>query len=537
MINNSVDFDYSINQILKATNTTIYMQPEILKSDYINNTFNEIEKTLNTLYEKTRYLEDAIAYTEKFLNTRIDYFNNEIGSVLHEIENIADSSKNLSYISYNVPFVQNTKTLLDRDGLTKLHPLTIKNNELTLDNKINTEQDCHAIWSRVSDFIPYKDNLYDVLIDNHSSNGLPYRSIYLESKVIADGLSETIIVCFKEQTVINSINIKPVNCVIKNLIFGLANGVEEYVGDYSVNMIMESRICNYIKFDLVCTTYNYNNYTLDKKYMTGNNAWSKLQYFEYADYTGLINFKSNKFDLWKNTNISSTEGLFENLYDNESEEFSIENIQSMVVNRTSINSSTGEKTTDLYSSEDKKQLATMKMYSYIFGVDSFSVSNHELFTDGYMISDPIYIGSLKEGEYIRLDVKDNRYDNCEISYAILDGDREIPISIMKDDLINEELIFNNADTRFSMNYEGEIIKKDGKITYLSYAEAKEKAVNGDRYAITYKSSMDYYDYKPLNDTIQVKCYIRTYGQVRNVPSISSIRIKKYGEESLWINRY
>ena len=108
---------------------------------------------------------------------------------------------------------------------------------------------------------------------------------------------------------------------------------------------------------------------------------------------------------------------------------------------------------------------------------------------------------------------------------------------MKDDLINEELIFNNADTRFSMNYEGEIIKKDGKITYLSYTEAKEKAVNGDRYAITYKSSMDYYDYKPLNDTIQVKCYIRTYGQVRNVPSISSIRIKKYGEESLWINRY
>ena len=48
-------------------------------------------------------------------------------SILHEIENISDSSKNLSYVSYNVPFVKNTEVLSDRDGLSEISPLIIKN--------------------------------------------------------------------------------------------------------------------------------------------------------------------------------------------------------------------------------------------------------------------------------------------------------------------------------------------------------------------------------------------------------------------------
>mgnify|MGYP006363847977 FL=1 len=78
MINDTIDFDYAISKILHGTETNIYLQPEILKSDYINESFKQIENTLNTLYEKTRYLEDSIAYTKQFLETRINYFDNEI---------------------------------------------------------------------------------------------------------------------------------------------------------------------------------------------------------------------------------------------------------------------------------------------------------------------------------------------------------------------------------------------------------------------------------------------------------------------------
>ena len=60
----------------------------------------------------------------------------------------------------------------------------------------------------------------------------------------------------------------------------------------------------------------------------------------------------------------------------------------------------------------------------------------------------------------------------------------------------------------------------------------------DRYSITYKPVDNKFNFTPLNDTIQIKCYIRTLNKtVEQIPYISSISIRKYGEESLWTNRY
>ena len=185
----------------------------------------------------------------------------------------------------------------------------------------------------------------------------------------------------------------------------------------------------------------------------------------------------------------------------------------------------------------------MTMYSYIYGIDYFNVRNVDYQTDGYMISDPITIGNLKEGEYIRLNVKHNRQETGEISYSIMDGDIEVPIAIMEDDMIQNELIFSNVDTRFEMDFEAtyyspEVVRQNGMIIESSYIDAKNKATdNTNRYSITYRPSTNFYEYKPLNDTIRIKCYIRRYGKSKYVPHISSISIRKYGEDSLWINRY
>lgn len=501
MINDTIDFDYAINKIGENTTPMVYLQSNVLNSDNLNKSFEEIEKTLNTLYEKTRYLEDAIAYTRAFLETRINDFHNDINSVLHEIENTADSAKNLSYISYNVPFVKNTKTITDRDGITNIRPLVIRNNELTLDYLIDKEQN-FSMWSRMGDSIPYKDNLKNVKTE-------PYRTVYLEEKLAPTGMRETIYVYFNEPTLVNCLNIKPVNCVVKELKFGLVNGIEEYVGDYTVGMSIDNRICTYIKFDLVCMNYDSLVYTLDKKLMT-DNLWSKIQEFEYNQMSNI----ETKFDA------------------------------SVIISKTVTSASSGEKRTIAYNSKENKTTTNLKMYSYVFGVDEFDIKNSEYHSDGYMISDPITIGSLKEGEYIRLAVKHTKNDCCEISYAILDGDREIPIGIMEEEWVENELIFGNIDTRFemdfdsSLSYEGEIIKKNGARIDTSYIDAKAQALeSNDRYSISYKTGMDYYNYKPLNKTIKVKCYIRTFGKVKNIPYISSIAIRKYGEESLWINRF
>ena len=498
MIKDTIDFDYAISQIAKNTEPTVYLQGNVLNSDYINKSFKEIEKNLNTLYEKTRYLEDAIAYTKEFLETRIHHFSNEISSVLHEIENVADSAKNLSYISYNVPFIKGTKQLTDRDGVKTITPLVIRNNNLTLDYLINQNQEFTS-WTRVCDSVPYESNIKKVTEEN-------YRSIYLEEKTIPGGLTETIFVHFKQPTVVNVLDIEPVNCAIKNLKFGLINGIEETVGDYSIDMSTDIRICNYIKFDLVCSSYNLNVYTLNKALMT-DNIWSIIRDFEYSSIANL----ESKFDA------------------------------SAIISKSVTNSITGQKKTIAYASQDGISTTTMKLYSYVFGINKFEIKNSQYYTDGYMISDPITIGHLEENEYIRLDVKHNK-NGGEIAYSILDGDIEVPIAIMTDEWIENELVFGSEDTRFPMDYdtviENPIIKKNGSIIETTYVDAKKLAENSnDRYSITYKASQDYFDYKPLNKTIRIKCYIRSYGNVKHIPYISSITIKKYGEESLWINRF
>ena len=151
---------------------------------------------------------------------------------------------------------------------------------------------------------------------------------------------------------------------------------------------------------------------------------------------------------------------------------------------------------------------------------------------------------LKKGEYIRLDVSHQKNECCEISYSIIDGDVEVPIAIMDEDWIENELIFSDTDTRFEMDYESryaygeETVKKNGSVVEMAFTDAKLNAADTtDRYCVSYKPVTDHYDYTPLNNTIRIKCYIRTFGKINSAPYISNITVRKYGEESLWINRH
>ena len=179
-----------------------------------------------------------------------------------------------------------------------------------------------------------------------------------------------------------------------------------------------------------------------------------------------------------------------------------------------------------------------------------------------MISDPIHIGKLKasSGEYIRLHVDHNKGQCSEISYSILDGDREYPITIINEDRIENELLFGEGyDTRFEIDRSDDLdyqetIKQNGNIVDISLNDAQKQItqmlVNAanldentdnkviDRYSVTYKPVADKFNFTPINDTIRIKCYIRTLNKnVEQIPYISSISIRKYGEESLWTNRY
>ena len=94
----NIDFEYSIEQIKREIPSISFPQDKILDSDKINTTFKNMEDSLNTLYENTRYLEDAIDYCHAFLNLRIEEYSQDIKSTLKSIEDIRDINKNASYL-------------------------------------------------------------------------------------------------------------------------------------------------------------------------------------------------------------------------------------------------------------------------------------------------------------------------------------------------------------------------------------------------------------------------------------------------------
>ena len=72
--NEQTNFDYNIQQINKPIDLVIKRQDRVMNSDNFNSSLRSIEKNLDALYEKTRYLEDSIDYTRVFLNQKISIF-------------------------------------------------------------------------------------------------------------------------------------------------------------------------------------------------------------------------------------------------------------------------------------------------------------------------------------------------------------------------------------------------------------------------------------------------------------------------------
>ena len=127
----NIDFEYSIEQIKREIPSISFPQDKILDSDKINTTFKNMEDSLNTLYENTRYLEDAIDYCHAFLNLRIEEYSQDIKNTLKSIEDIRDINKNASYLEYAIPFRDDSSTKKDRDN-TIISTVINKNDYLML---------------------------------------------------------------------------------------------------------------------------------------------------------------------------------------------------------------------------------------------------------------------------------------------------------------------------------------------------------------------------------------------------------------------
>ena len=478
--NTKIDFNYCIEQINRDISLEHNDQSTYLNSNDANIAFNEIETSLNTLYENTRYLEDAINYCNAFLNIKIDEYSQEIQETLKAIENIRDINKNSSYIEYICNFKDDLSIKKDRNNAVISNAL-LKQGYYMLGIKTDKTID-YANITKTSSYVPYSNNINNIKTEN-------YRTYYIEEKIANKGISETITITLTEPSEINYINIKAVNSDIKNMRLIYINGIEEYI-DYDSGIIPNAIVAQ-IKFDLICKKYTTSTYYMDKNKVT-NDIWNKIKAYEY------------RYALDVTSKIEMEE-VISRIHEGETEVYN--------------------------NSFNKDNLLERSMYNYIFGIDTIDIKLIEQETDSCFISDNINIGELADNEYIQLHVEEILDEDATIEYSILDGDIEIPALPYGCKKIKNERLFSGLDLRFNQPYSEDIvIKKDGLTTNISLDDAKNQILN--RFSIDYFPG-DIYNYKPINTNIKIKATIRSYNKGINNSYLKSIKIRKYGGDTPW----
>lgn len=478
--NTKIDFNYCIEQINRDISLEHNDQSIYLNSNDANIAFNEIETSLNTLYENTRYLEDAINYCNAFLNIKIDEYSQEIQETLKAIENIRDINKNSSYIEYICNFKDDLSIKKDRNN-TVISNALLKQGYYMLGIKTDKTID-YANITKISSYVPYSNNINNIKTEN-------YRTYYIEEKIANKGISETITITLTEPSEINYINIKAINSDIKNMRLIYVNGIEEYI-NYDSGIIPNAIVAQ-IKFDLVCKKYTTSTYYMDKNKVT-DDIWNKIKAYEY------------RYALDVTSKIEMEE-VISRIHEGETEVYN--------------------------NSFNKDNLLERSMYNYIFGIDTIDIKLIEQETDSCFISDNINIGELADNEYIQLHVEEILDEDATIEYSILDGDIEIPALPYGCKKIKNERLFSGLDLRFNQPYSEDIvIKKDGLTTNISLDDAKNQILN--RFSIDYFPG-DIYNYKPINTNIKIKVIIRSYNKGINNSYLKSIKIRKYGGDTPW----
>lgn len=481
MDNTKIDFNYSLEQIKRPIPLDYNKQDKYLNSNDMNQAFNNMEKSLNLLYENTRYLEDVITYCNAFLNLKIDEYNQDIQETLKGIENIRDINKNSAYIEYLCKFKDDLSIKKDRDG-SVLSDMLLKENCLMLGVKNDNIIDYVDVF-KSSSFVPYYNNLTAIKTE-------PYRTYYIEEKIANRGITETITITLKEPTEINYIDIKNINSTINNFRLVYVNGIEDYI-DYKTGVIPKAIVAQ-IKFDLVCKKYTTTKYYMEKSKLT-DDLWNKIKEYEYK----------YAFDI--------------------DSKIEMEEIIARVTN--------DNKTSYHLNSFNKDNIIEKVMYNYMFGIDSIEIKKIEQQEDSCFVSELIDIGNLSDKEYIQLHVNDIINENTGVEYTILDGDTEIPALPFGTKIVKDEKIFGALPLRFNQDYSlTTIIKKDGITTDISLDDAKTQVLS--RFSADY-FPQEHYNYKPINSNIRIKVVMRKYSNTTNNSYLKAIKVRKYGGDVLW----
>ena len=247
MINTASDFSEAASFLQEQRDDFPKEPGEQMDSDDYNTSMKAIGDHLNTLYEKIRVVEDMKDYCRTFVVQKMNEKRKAFQEKLSIINNLSDQYRDKDYIAYNVPFVDSTAKIYDRDG-TKVDKFFIKNGKLE-QGRVKTTVAPISMITHESEYVCYS-NSYDQIRDGYAG-----RSYYITYEPIFDGLKEKVRVTFSKTVPVNAIDIDASNCDIRNI--RLVNEGGQEVPVTNINSTFETVRATALVFDAVCTRYAY----------------------------------------------------------------------------------------------------------------------------------------------------------------------------------------------------------------------------------------------------------------------------------------
>lgn len=537
MIKNANDFNIAIQELSDIPAAADKFIGRQMSSSEYNLIMERIEKTLNTLYENTRVLDDIGAYCEEYVVKIVDDKRKAFIEKLKVIEDLTDSYQDKNYITTIVPFGNTQEAIRDRAG-NIISSLVQNNGHMEMAGEVIAEARMANVEMNTSHSC--KESSFLDLVTAGKS-----RSSYVAYEPVSGGIRETYQIMFKEPLDVNYVDIKPINCKMENL------------------QLLKDTLVTGIKFDLVCSNYTNillsdKNSSIDsllaKPYNRSSNIFSfdkieeRVSDVERLAAQGLYR---GKYASWEQSSNSIDEknlissGAQATSYASSHDNRSIDS-KAIVCSDGSIIetlSSTGFQYTpsnevnkkemplnDNYKKEDKPDFipgatgSNKYGYGYFFGIDSIKIQKKAIKNVCGYISTPISI----KNSYIELSAI--AADLSPFEFSIVDGTVETPIlPVDITEIINEPLFFGSP-VRFEIDKTKPVtIKKNSVATNLSVNDISSIDFSAGEYTISYTPILNR-KYFPQGSEIKVKIIQRKTEQQIN---LEEIIIKKYGGDIAW----
>lgn len=268
----------------------ITAQTGTMRSSDFNESFAYIEDRLNSLYEKTRVIQNISEYTKAFLRTQITSQKEELYQLLKEAETTRDSIKRDGYKTRTVLFAEDlTAKKIDRDGI-EISPTSIKDGKITL-------------LGKEEEFVPIKnlsvDRAATLSASNNKNilNGEPVRNMYMLDGPDPNGVSETYRLDFEKESYVTLVNVENVNCEIGGISLSDKSNKKIQVTDQAATGF-KKQLATSAEIIIVDKSYRQVTYEYDAMRMS-KDFWHKVAEKEYATEMGL----EYSFDLEKESGL------------------------------------------------------------------------------------------------------------------------------------------------------------------------------------------------------------------------------------------